>query len=99
MNQKIKEALKQYIIELVRQKTNETNPYFFLKWTGLNELTKVYGFDLINLIDEMVEEKLIRKALIRGKLAIYLPENAPYINKKLQTLKNDFEKFLRKIEK
>jgi len=99
MDQKIKEALKQYIIELVKQKTNKANPFFFLKWTGLSELTKLYGVDLLELIDEMVEEKLIRKALIKGKLAVYLPENAPYINKKLQVLKNDFENFLRKFEK
>ena len=95
---KIRGALKQYIIELLKQKTNKNNPFFFLKWSGLNELTKSYGIDLIELIDEMVKEGLIGKALIRKKLAIYLPENKPYISKKFKELKEEFEEFLKKCK-
>jgi len=91
----IKEGLKNYIIELVKTKTNEKNPWFFIRWSGLSELCQIYGYDVIDLIDELASEKKIKKALIKGKLAISLPT---YANKKVRSLKQEFEEFLKKFE-
>ena len=97
----VKEALKAYILEKVKQETSDNKPYFIVKWSGLAELAKHYRFDLLQIIDEMEEEGLIKKALIPTKkdrkkklLAIYLPNRI--ISTKAKKIIQDFESFISK---
>jgi hypothetical protein len=93
MDRALKEKLKLYILEKVKQSTSDDRPYFFVKWSGLFELCKIYGQDLLVLIDEMVAEGNLKKALIKGKLALYLPSVT--VNTKAKKIKDEFENFLK----
>ena len=90
----IKEDLKDYIVELVKKNVSIDRPYFFIRWSGLSELAKQYGLDILELIDELHNEKRIRKVLIKNRLAITLPEYT--VSKKVKQLLNDFEQFRKK---
>jgi hypothetical protein len=92
----IKEALKNYVVELVKKNTSDDKPYFFIKWSGLPELAKQYGLDILDIIDELANEGRLKKALIKKKLAIYLPNRT--ISQKAKILKNDFERYLKNFE-
>jgi hypothetical protein len=92
----IREKLVAFILEKVRKETTPDKPYYFIRWSGLFELCKNYGIDLLNLIDYMVDKKLIGKALIKRRLAIYLLDNKPYIQNKTKTIFKEFEEFLNK---
>ena len=89
----IRENIKNFIVKKVKEETNPDRPYFFVRWSGLFELCKSYGLDLLELIDELVSENRLKKALIKKKLAIYLPQYTP--SKKLKQIKNEFEEFLK----
>jgi hypothetical protein len=91
----IRENLKSFILQKVRESTNKDKIYFFVKWSGLFELCRSYNENLLQLIDEMVEQGFLKKALIKGKLALYLPEYSEMVNKKTRTLKSEFENFLK----
>ena len=80
----LKQGLKEYILEVVRQNTSFENPYYFPKWKGLSELCRAYGFDFIKLVDELVSEGRLGKALIKKRLGLFLPEYKIYANKKVQ---------------
>ena len=99
---KVKAKLEKFILEKVKQGTTVDKPYFILKYSGMHELCKSYGFDLLEIIDDMHSKGLIRKALIptkrkdeKGKpikiLAIALPENL--LSKKAKNLIEEFENF------
>jgi len=92
-----KEQLKDYIVDLVKRSTSKDRPYFFIKWSGLPDFAKTYGFNIIDLVDELVAEGRLKKALIKGRLAIYLPEFQ--ISKKVKQLQEDFERFLKQANK
>ena len=94
----IKQQLKQFIIKKVRENTTEEKPFFFLKWSGLYELCKNYNVDLIKLIDEMTKEGLIRKALIKGRLAIALPDKS-ILSKKNKAILKEFKEFKEHLNK
>ena len=90
----IKEQLKQFILEKVKENVSADKPYFFVKWSGLYELCRLYQVDLVKIIDELCKEGRLKKALIKGKLAITLPSMV--INKKTSKLLKDFQKFISK---
>ena len=94
----LKQALKEYIMQIVRQNTSPGNPYYFPKWKGLVELCKLYGFNFVELVDELVSEKRLGKAIIKGRLALFLPEYRTYGNKKVLALKQEFESFLKGLK-
>jgi len=89
----MKEALKKFIYEKVKQATTPERPYYFIRGTGLRELCQSYGIDILELIDEMTKEGLVKKALINNKLAIYIYR--PINRKKLETIQKEFEQFLK----
>ena len=89
----VKEKFKNYILKKVYENTTSEKPYFFIKWSGLYELARHYQLDLLQIIDELVSENRLKKALIKKKLAIYLPQYTP--SKKLKQMKNEFEEFLK----
>ena len=91
----MKEQLKAYIVELVKRSTTSDKPYYFIKWSGLPDLVKSYGYDILKLIDELVVEGKLKKALIKGRLAVYLPN--VNVNQKTKQLKKDFENFLKQL--
>ena len=94
MSKNIKDALKNFIVEKVSKETSlPDKPYFFVRWSGLYELCKEYHLDLLELIDELVSEGKLKKALIKGKLALYLPSVT--VNTKAKKMKNEFENFLK----
>ena len=93
----MKEALKAYILEVVKKNTSNEKPFFFIRWSGLADLAKVYHYDVLNLIDELVAEGKLKKALIKGKLAVYLPN--VNVNFKAKKLRQDFESFLKQFNK
>jgi len=89
--EKQKELLKKFILKKVKESVTPERPYFIVKWSGLFELCRSMNEDLLDIIDTMDREGLIRKALIRTKsgkkiLAITLPE-LPISNKNKQLLK------------
>jgi len=95
---KQKELLKKFILKKVKESVTVERPYFIVKWSGLFELCRSMNEDLLDIIDTMDREGLIRKALIRTKsgkkiLAITLPELS-ISNKNKQLLKEflDFVK-------
>ena len=95
----VKERLKAYILEKVKKETTVNKPYYIIRWSGLAELAQYYGCDLLQIIDEMVDAGLIKKALIPTKtgrklLAICLPERAT--SKKARNIIQDFETFMKK---
>jgi hypothetical protein len=101
MSKNIREDLKKFIIEKVKKETSPDKPYFIIKWSGLFELTRAYGVDLLELIDSMEKEGLIKKALLPSKknrsqkiLAIYLPNMV--IPNKTKNLLQEFQDFLKK---
>jgi hypothetical protein len=92
----IKEKLIKFILKKVEENTTENRPYYILKWSGLSELCRTYGYDLLKLVDLMVERGLIKKALIPTKsgkkiLAIALPHRIK--SKKTKNLIEEFENF------
>ena len=89
----IREDIKNFIVKKVKESISPDRPYFFVRWSGLFELCKSYGLDLLELVDELVSENRLKKALIKKKLAIYLPQYTP--SKKLKQMKNEFEEFLK----
>ena len=88
----LKEALKEFIIEKVKQTIRPDRPFMFVKWSGLHEICKYHGFDLLELIDELCQEKRLKKAIIRNKLAITLPNMIT--SKKASELMKEFQKFI-----
>jgi hypothetical protein len=99
MSKNIREELKKFIVEKVKQETSLDKPYFIVKWSGLFELARTYGVDLLELIDSMEKEGLIKKALLPTKnkkklLAIYLPDRA--VSNKAKNLLKEFQSFLKK---
>ena len=88
----IREDLKNFIVEKVKQEVNTDRPYYFVRWSGLYELCGAYSLDLLELIDELVKEKRLKKALIKGKLAVTLP-NIPL--GKQNKLMKEFQEFLK----
>jgi UDP-galactopyranose mutase len=98
-----KELLKKFILHKVEVSTNEDKPYFIVRWSGLNELAKSLGYDLIEVIDEMVDDKLIKKALIdtkKGKaLAIYLPKYQTIVSRKAKEILKEFKEFITQEKK
>jgi hypothetical protein len=94
MDAKIKEVMKDYIVEKVKQSTSIDRPYMFVRWSGLAELCRMYNLDLLQLIDELAEEKRIKKAVIKGRLALSLPDLA--VSKKVKSLLQEFQEFLKK---
>ena len=95
----MREELKKFILEKVKANTNPNKPYFVIRWTGLAELCQAYGYNVVELIDELVKDKKLKKALLQGKktkmLAVYLPEYSVYVSKKTQNIMSEFEKFLK----
>jgi len=74
-----REALKRFILQKIQENTSIDRPFYIIKWSGLHEMCKSLGVDLLELIDQMHEEGLIRKALLptkKGKkiLAVTLPK-------------------------
>ena len=90
----IREAMKQFIIEKVKESVSLDKPYFFLKWSGLTELCRQYNLDLLELVDELHAEKKIKKVLIKKRLALTLPELA--ISDKTKKLMQEFQEFTKK---
>jgi hypothetical protein len=91
---RIKNQLKAFILEKVKASITPEKPFYFLRWTGLYELCKAHGIDLVKLIDEMHKEGLIKKALIKGKLAITLPDIET--SKKTNKIFKEFEEFVKR---
>jgi hypothetical protein len=97
---KQKKQLKAFILQKVKNSTSPDRPYFIVKWSGLNELAKALGYDLLEVIDEMCKENVLKKALIPSKdrktklLALYLP-SIP-ISKKAKDIMQEFQKFINK---
>jgi len=96
----IKEQLMEFILQKVKQETSKDKPYFILKWSGLAELCKAYGQDLLEIVDTMVERGLVKKALLPSKkdkkkklLAIYLPNMIT--SDKTKKILNEFESFIK----
>jgi hypothetical protein len=48
----------------------------------------------LELIDELCKEKRLKKAIIKGRLALTLPDLA--ISKKTKSIINEFEEFLKR---
>jgi len=94
MAKNIREDLKNFIIEKVKSSISKDKPYYFVKWSGLFELCKAYNLDLLEIIDELVEEKRLKKAIIKNKLALTTPDMA--ISKKAKTIIEEFNQFLKK---
>jgi hypothetical protein len=92
--EEVKEKLIAFILEKLKKETSSNKPFYFIRWSGLYELCKQNGFDLLELVDEMVDKGLIGKALIKKKLAIYLSEYKPYVQRK--KIFKEFEEFLSK---
>jgi hypothetical protein len=90
----IREDLKDFIVEKVKSSVSPDRPYMFVRWSGLYELCKAYHLDLLELVDELCREKRLRKALIKGKLALTLPNMA--ISKKAREIVEEFQKFIEK---
>jgi len=90
----VKDQVKKFIVKKVKDNVSPDRPYFFIRWSGLYELCKSYNLDLLKLIDEMHEEGLLRKVLIRGKLALTTPELARTANKKTKAILEEFKQFI-----
>jgi hypothetical protein len=88
----MKEALKQFIYEKVKNSTTQEKPYFFVRGSGLQELCRIYNVNLLELIDEMVNEKLLCKGLVNKKLVLYI--HKPINKKRLEAIREEFERFL-----
>ena len=95
-----KELLMEFIIHKVKEATTLEKPYYFVKWSGLFELARSMGYDLLEIIDNMVDRGLLKKALIKTKkggkkvLAIYLPQYDPAVSK--SKLLKEFQEFIEK---
>jgi len=89
----MREELKEFIIMKVKEATNENQPYFFVRGSGIPDLCKSYGYDALELIDELVSEKRLKKGLVKGRLVIYLYK--PINKKRLQQMQAEFEQFLK----
>ena len=90
---RIKEQIKEFIVKKVRENVSEQRPFFFVRWSGLFELCQNYNLDLLKLIDELHSEGRIRKALIKGKLALTTVELAKKANKKAKNILEEFAQF------
>jgi len=98
---KQKELLKKFILKKVKESVTAEKPYFIVKWSGLFELCRSMSEDLLDIIDTMDREGLIRKALVRTKsgkkiLAITLPELS--ISNKNKQLLKEFLNFVKDNE-
>jgi hypothetical protein len=91
MSKNIREDLKRFIIEKVKNSVSKDKPYMFVRWSGLYELCKAYHLDLLELIDELCKENRLKKAIIKGKLALTLPNMI--ISKKAQSILKEFQEF------
>jgi len=92
MAKNIREDLKNFIVEKVKQSVTIDRPYMFIKWSGLYELCRMYNVDLLELIDELCKEKRLKKALIKNKLALTLPDMS--ISQKTRQLLEEFQSYL-----
>jgi hypothetical protein len=93
-----KEQLIKFILNKIEKETTNEKPYFILRWSGLYELTRSMGYDLLSLIDEMHNRGLIKKALIptkKGKklLAVALPSRI--LSDKSKKIFKEFQEFLK----
>jgi len=98
---KVKEDFKRFLLQKIRENTSLQKPYYILKWTGLFELAKSLGLDLIEIVDQLANEGVIKKALLPTKggrklLAVSLPEFA--LSSKSKALLEEFLKFQGKKE-
>ena len=94
----VREKLMRFILKKVREETTIDRPYYIIKWSGLFELCKVHNQDLLEIIDQMVEKGLLKKALIPSKknkkvklLAVALPDRV--LTSKAKNLLKEFEAF------
>ncbi len=90
----MKEKIKSFILEKVRNSTTPDRPYYFVAGSGLKELADSYGYNILELIDELVKEKRLYRGLINRKLVIYI--HRPLNRKRLEEIQDEFEKFLNK---
>ena len=99
---KIKERLIKFILKKVAENTTIDRPYYVIKWSGLTELARSQGYDILEIIDEMHQQGLIRKGLIPTKkkdkegktiklLAIALPDRL--LSRKAKEMLEEFENF------
>ena len=93
---RVKEDFKRFLLEKIKENTNPQKPYYILKWTGLFELARSLGLDLVEIVDQMAKEGIIRKALLPTKtgkrlLAVALPEYS--LSSKSKALLEEFLKF------
>ena len=94
----VREKLMRFILKKVREETTIDRPYYIIKWSGLFELCKAHNQDLLEIIDQMVEKGLLKKALIPSKknkkvklLAVALPDRV--LTSKAKNLLKEFEAF------
>ena len=92
----VKEKFMQFVLQKVKENTSNSKPYYFPKWSGLPEMARELGLDFLEIVDEMHERKMIRKAIFKtrsGKriLALSLPNLT--ISKKVRALLEEFENF------
>ncbi len=90
----VKAKLMAFIVEKVRTTTSPDRPYFYVRGSGIKELVESYNLDLLKLIDEMVKKRMIKKGLVRKRLVLYIYQ--PVNKKRLESVKQEFEKFLNK---
>ena len=88
----IREDIKNFIVKKVKESVSPERPYFFVRWSGLFELCKSYGLDLLELVDELCSENRLKKALIRKKLALTLPDMIT--TQKTKALLKEFKEFI-----
>ena len=97
----VKDQLKKFILKKVRESVSIDKPYFIIKWSGLFELCRSMGQDLLEIIDQMDQEGIIKKALIKTKkgrklLAVTLPELP--VSSKNKKLLEEFLEFVKEEE-
>ena len=90
----IREDLKAFILKKVKETVTPDKPYFFIRWSGLFELCKQYNQDILELIDELANEGKVKKAIIKGRLALTLPSLS--ISKKTRELVQEFMDFIKR---
>lgn len=90
----IKEQIKEFILAKVKKETSKDRPYYFIRGTGLSELCEKYGLNVLEIIDELYKEGKVKKALIHGKLAIFI--HKPIDKKKLANIEKEFQEFISK---
>ncbi len=88
----IQEKLKQFIYQLVKENTSPEKPYFYIRGSGLSELCQKYQQNLLNLIDQMVKEKIVKKGLVNNRLVLYIYQ--PINKRRLEQIDKQFREFL-----